>query len=153
MRDGRDGRDGKDGSIGKTGPAGKDAYELAITRGLFSGTIEEWFEHQRGVDGEDGASVYELALRNGFVGTEDEFIRQQKGDPGSRGPQGPEGPEGPIGPMPRHEWKGTELRFEMEPNVWGKFVDLKGPAGESKVIAVGGGTIETAVNSWEPSGW
>ena len=39
------------------------------------------------------------------------------------------GPAGPVGPMPKHEWKGTAIRFEIEPGKWGKWVDLQGPAG------------------------
>lgn len=36
---------------------------------------------------------------------------------------------GPIGPMPKHQWRGSELRFEIEPGKWGKRVDLRGPPG------------------------
>lgn len=59
------------------------------------------------------------------------------GAPGLQGAQGPEGPRGargdtgPIGPMPRHEWDGTRLRFEIAPNQWGAFTDLQGPPGKN----------------------
>ena len=59
-----------------------------------------------------------------------------EGPPGPRGAPGPEGPPGETGPMPRHQWRGTELRFESAPNEWGKFVDLKGSPGQQ--IVVGG---------------
>lgn len=36
---------------------------------------------------------------------------------------------GPIGPMPKHQWRGSELRFEVQPGKWGKRVDLRGPPG------------------------
>lgn len=40
-----------------------------------------------------------------------------------------QGDDGDIGPMPRHQWKGTKLRFESQPDEWGKFVDLQGKPG------------------------
>ncbi len=50
---------------------------------------------------------------------------------------------GPIGPMPRHEWDGTAVRFEYAPDVWGEFVDLRGPPGKpgraGAVGFIGGG--------------
>lgn len=71
------------------------------------------------------------------------------------GERGPRGFEGPIGPMPSHEWRGTELRFEESPGVWGKWVDLKGPKGDQ---GFGGGVIVQQQgtgtgNSWFPGGW
>ncbi|QXV72281.1 hypothetical protein Acf1_00084 [Acidovorax phage ACF1] len=46
--------------------------------------------------------------------------------------------------MPRHEWDGTKLRFQLTPKTWGKWVDLRGPAGRSggggaTVVEGGGG--------------
>lgn len=50
---------------------------------------------------------------------------------------------GPMGPMPRHQWDGTRLRFEM-PGGWGLWVDLQGEPGKPGVarrgqIVLGGG--------------
>lgn len=40
------------------------------------------------------------------------------------------GEDGDLGPMPRHQWKGTRLRFEDgERGSWGKYVDLQGRPG------------------------
>ena len=81
-------------------------------------------------------------------------VTVQKSAPGVKGDAGAKGMpglEGPLGPMPRHEWRGTELRFQQGPDgAWGAFVDLKGPAGE---IGYGVGVIETASNGYFPSGW
>lgn len=55
-----------------------------------------------------------------------------QGERGKDGEQGLPGLHGEQGPMPKHEWRGTELRFEIEPGVWGEWVDLKG----KKVIFV-----------------
>ena len=74
----------------------------------------------------------------------------QDGAPGEVGPQGvrgepgPEGPPGPIGPMPQHEWSATELRFQLSPDQWGAWTDLKGPPGKDGkggTAIVGGGSI------------
>jgi hypothetical protein len=90
------------------------------------------------------------------------------GNPGPVGPPGPRGPVGPIGPMPRHEWEGTSLRFEMDKGRWGQWVDLQGPPGkDGAAAAVGGGGIfgagpisgsigggsTASSNSYFPSGW
>lgn len=54
-----------------------------------------------GFIGVDGKSAYEVAVDNGFIGTEEqwlEYLRQgPKGDKGDQGPQGNEGPVGPQG--------------------------------------------------------
>lgn len=42
---------------------------------------------------------------------------------------GQQGKTGKTGPMPRHDWKGTALRFENPDGTWGERVDLKGEPG------------------------
>lgn len=98
------------------------------------------------------------------------IMQGPQGEPGRsiKGDQGPPGPRGPIGPMPRHEWDGTELRFELEPGKWGRWVDLKGDKGEKGDNGTPGGTvggfgagpidlsalnITTSTNSYFPAGW
>lgn len=49
------------------------------------------------------------------------------GEPGEPGRPGKDA-KGEVGPVPRHEWQGTKIRFEKPNNVWGKWVDLQGPA-------------------------
>jgi hypothetical protein len=76
------------------------------------------------------------------------------GKDGARGARGPEGPAGPIGPMPSHEWRGTELRFELDVGVWGEYVDLQGPPGkEGGTRFVGGVVQQASTNSYFPAGW
>ncbi len=139
---------------GPEGPAGADglsAFEVALAEG-FVGTEQEWLDSlvgpqgpvgadstvpgpqgpegpagSAGADGADGQSAYELAVVEGFTGTESEWLdtlqgppgadgadstvpgpQGEKGDTGDTGPQGPagadstvpgpEGPEGPQGP-------------------------------------------------------
>jgi hypothetical protein len=122
------------------GPPGKDAYELAITRGTFSGTFDQWLQTLRGPSGERGAQG-------------EQGIEGKQGPQGPRGPEGPRGPTGPVGPRPDHEWKGTELRFENPDGSWGDYVDLQGPKGERGPSIGGGAVVVQTANSWDPSGW
>lgn len=60
----------------------------------------------KGEKGDPGESAYEIAVRNGFEGTEQEWLESligpqgpkgdkgDKGDPGEQGPQGPPGEDG-----------------------------------------------------------
>ena len=50
-----------------------------------------------GVDGSDGKSAYEIAVNNGFTGTETEWIASLKGEQGIQGPKGERGIQGPKG--------------------------------------------------------
>lgn len=142
-RDGRDGRDGKDGIDGKDG--------------------------RDGVHGRRGESAFDLALEYGFVGTRKEFLDSLHGRDGQdgidglngkEGPRGPQGPKGDIGPMPKHEWRGTELRFQLRDGEWGKYVDLKGDKGEAgepgkagAAAIIGGGSVVQTGNSYMPVGF
>lgn len=47
--------------------------------------------------GADGKSAYEIAVENGFVGTETEWLASLKGDTGATGPAGPKGDTGATG--------------------------------------------------------
>ncbi len=38
--------------------------------------------------------------------------------------------------MPKHEWRGTELRFQKDQETWGKWVDLRGPPGSGSVAVL-----------------
>lgn len=46
-----------------------------------------------------------------------------------------------IGWTPHHEWRGTEIRFEQEPGVWGPWVDVQGDRGRDGIG--GGGAMNT----------
>lgn len=55
----------------------------------------------KGSGGADGKSAYDIAVENGFEGTEAEWLESLKGDkgePGERGPAGPKGDAGDRGP-------------------------------------------------------
>lgn len=50
-----------------------------------------------GVPGPPGASAYEIAVENGFEGTEEEWLASLQGEEGPQGPQGDAGPKGDTG--------------------------------------------------------
>ncbi|MBD3241296.1 MAG: hypothetical protein GF331_11970 [Chitinivibrionales bacterium] len=50
-----------------------------------------------GSDGSPGASAYELAVAQGFTGTESEWLASLQGPQGEQGPQGIQGEQGPQG--------------------------------------------------------
>lgn len=56
----------------------------------------------KGEPGPAGPSAYDLAVQNGFSGTQNEWLASLKGDPG---PEGPEGPEGPASTVPGPQGK------------------------------------------------
>ena len=54
----------------------------------------------QGEKGDPGKSAYQIAVENGFKGTEEEWIaslKGPKGDPGDTGPKGEQGIQGPKG--------------------------------------------------------
>lgn len=83
------------------------------------------------------------------------------GSPGERGPEGPQGPvgkagpqglkgdpgtnglqgsDGEAGPMPKHEIRDGEIRFEIKPGKWGRWIKIKQP---SRFVGGGGGGVVT----------
>ena len=77
---GADGADGERGPEGPEGPRGPQGIQ-----------------GEPGVDGADGKSAYQIALDEGFVGTEAEFLDSLVGPEGPQGDEGPEGPRGEKG--------------------------------------------------------
>lgn len=51
----------------------------------------------QGAQGEPGKSAYELAVEQGFIGTEAQWIASLAGTPGAAGPKGDTGDQGPQG--------------------------------------------------------
>lgn len=77
---GPQGEQGPAGPQGETGPAGPQGAP---------GTA--------GPQGPEGKSAYEVAVDNGFEGTEEEWLESLKGETGATGPQGPKGDTGETG--------------------------------------------------------
>ena len=73
-----------------------------------------------------GYSAYEVAVQNGFVGTEAEWLaslKGAKGDTGAQGPQGETGPTGATGPQGPKGDKGDTGATGPQ--------GIQGPAGET----------------------
>lgn len=56
-----------------------------------------WSDPAGGGAGADGKSAYQIAVENGFVGTEAEWLESLKGADGAPGTQGPAGADGATG--------------------------------------------------------
>lgn len=78
-KDGERGPQGLPGADGKQGPAGQPG--------------------QPGKDGKDGQSAYQIAVNNGFSGSETDWLASLKGHDGHDGTQGPAGKDGERGPQ------------------------------------------------------
>lgn len=132
----------------RKGRDGRDADEDAIVNRVTERVLANMPRPRNGRD----ASLADLRRTvAAFVGSLN--LSARKG--GEDGDRGPRGFEGAIGPMPRHEWKDTQLRFEEEPGVWGKWVDLKGDRGEA---GFGGVLVKQSgngapSNTYFPAGW
>lgn len=109
--------------ISEKGADGKSAFEIAVENGFF-GTEAEWLESLKGKDGKDGSdgqpgkdgadgkngqdgkdgidgkSAYEIAIANGFFGTEAEWLESLKGKDGTDGQPGKDGVDGKDGTTP-----------------------------------------------------
>lgn len=70
-KDGQDGADGKDGATGPEGPEGPGGPQ-----------------GEQGERGVAGPSAYQVAVQNGFVGTEEAWLSSLKGDKGDDGAPG-----------------------------------------------------------------
>ena len=77
-----------------------------MTLGAAKKMVEETMQDVSALKGADGLSAYQIAVNNGFSGTETEWLNSLKGekgeqglkgDTGSVGPQGPQGETGPKG--------------------------------------------------------
>lgn len=65
---------------------------------------------KRGVPGEDGESAYEIAVRHGFVGTEEDWLASLKGEPGAAGTNGVDGRNGSTGAAGRNGANGFSVQ-------------------------------------------
>ena len=84
---GSDGKDGIDGQPGRDGMNGSDG--------------RDGIDGQPGKDGANGIngkSAFEIAVENGFIGTETEWLESLKGKDGADGKDGAVGPQGEQGP-------------------------------------------------------
>jgi hypothetical protein len=91
------GATGPQGPIGLTGPQG-----AAGSQGPIGLTGATGAQGTAGTNGTNGLSAYQIAVNNGFVGTEAQWLTSLQGPAGASGPQGPiglTGPQGAAGPQ------------------------------------------------------
>jgi hypothetical protein len=67
--------------------------KFGITEKQISEAVNSYLDENpiEGDKGKDGASAYEIALINGFEGSEEEWLESLKGEKGERGEQGEKG--------------------------------------------------------------
>ena len=87
-------------------PAGSKAYVIESGVSYILNSKGEWSQDMSassggsgtpGAPGKDGKSAYEIAVSNGFSGTEAEWLLSLKGETGAIGPKGDTGEVGPKG--------------------------------------------------------
>ena len=114
---GADGLPGTKGDKGDTGDKGADG--LPGERGADGAKGDKGDTGERGQDGENGKSAYEIAVVNGYVGNEEQWLASLKGRDGSPGRDGRNG-------LSAYELADGELLF----GTVGKWLDsLKGATG------------------------
>lgn len=99
--------------FGRSLPPGGSAGQV-LSKSSSANYAATWVDVTGAADGADGASAYEVAIQNGFVGTEAQWLASLVGPQGPQGiqgeigpqgiqgdvgPTGPQGPQGPIGPQ------------------------------------------------------
>jgi len=87
---GRPGVQGDPGPRGEPGPAGADGQNYGI---VVDGSTDEVLK-LRATEMARGKSAYEIAVDNGYVGTEAQWLASLKGAKGDRGPTGATGADG-----------------------------------------------------------
>ena len=124
---------GPQGPQGEAGPQGEKGEMFKIE----DLTEEHLAELTQGLQhGLDGKNAYEIAVENGFEGTEQEWLKSligPQGPQGEAGPQGPQGEAGPQGPQGERGFSAYQAWRTIEGNENGtveEFMEsLRGPQG------------------------
>ena len=94
---------GPEGPIGLTGPEGPQGIQGI--QGIQGEIGPQGPQGEPGPQGDEGPSAYEVAVANGFVGTEAAWLASLvepqgiQGSQGEAGPTGATGPKGELGPQ------------------------------------------------------
>lgn len=84
--------------FGRSLPPGGSAGQV-LSKSSSANYAATWVDVTDVADGADGASAYEVAIQNGFVGTEAQWLTSLVGPQGAPGPKGDTGDTGPTGPQ------------------------------------------------------
>ena len=85
---------GDQGDIGPVGPTGPRGLQ-----GDIGPQGPQGIQGPEGLTGASGIDAYEVALADGFSGTQTEWLASLKGPQGPKGDTGPQGSIGPVGPQ------------------------------------------------------
>lgn len=143
---GKDGQDGKDGTPGPQGDKGdKGDQGIQGEQGLKGDKGDQGIQGPEGPigpegpqgiqgiqgepgkdgeKGEDGDSAYDIAKKNGFIGTQEEWLKTLIGPQGEQGPAGPQGSQGETGaqgPPGEQGPKGEDGKDGTGVNILGSF--------------------------------
>ena len=97
--------------------------------------------------GPAGASAYQIAVKNGYLGTEEQWLASLKGDTGATGQNGVDGIDGKS---LEFNWNNTNLGIRQEGQSEYQYQDLKGnvgPAGRDGAIQYTAGNNITIENN------
>lgn len=122
------------------GPAGRGIVSTTINPDgqLIITYSDNNSENVGNVIGDNGKSAYEIAVENGYNGTEIEWLASLKGETGQKGDVGEQGPRGEAGPQgPKGEQGERGLKGEQGP---------QGPQGEPGTIEVDTEMSTTSLN-------
>ena len=95
--------------IRPSGFDGESGSPIPPTPDLYQQLLQKINEAEKGADGK---SAFEIAVENGFVGTETEWLESLKGKDGTVGPQGEQGPPGKDGVTPDMSEYSTKTDYE-----------------------------------------
>lgn len=120
----------------------KSLIELASSSGTPGPEGPQGPQGPDGPPGADGDSAYEVAVAEGFTGTEQEWLDSLVGPVGPDGPQGPAGPAGPPGGSSNRltDEQIAQLRWDQDPGRRAIIAAGTGPTG----IATDGSSIYVA---------
>ncbi len=136
---GATGPKGDKGDTGDTGPAGPTG-----ATGPTGPTGATGATGPAGADGADGASAYEVAVANGFTGTEAEWLDSLVGPTGATGATGPTGPTGATGATgPKGDKGDTGATGPQGPQGIQGETGLTGPTGATGATGATGPTGPT----------
>ncbi len=82
---------------GEVAPPVDNTIYFQMSEGVLQFKVGAEGEWKTFADGVDGKSAYEIAVANGFEGTEAEWLASLKGETGAAGAAGAQGPAGPQG--------------------------------------------------------
>lgn len=103
--------------------------------GTTTATVNDGADGQDGSDGNDGKSAYEVAVDEGFVGTESEWLASLKGDPGSNGTNGQNGADG-VSPVANVTKNGDIYKIHIEDvnGITEQTIDMSSYASASDIV-------------------